>query len=55
MALGDLETSLEICSHDDIYRLGDRSLVLSDYEQPVSVQGYDPGIGYKTFRTISRA
>ena len=26
---------------------------LSDYEQPINVQGYEPVLGFKTFHTIS--
>ena len=37
----------------DIYCLGEGSLVLSDYESPVNVQGYDPGLGTENFRRIS--
>ena len=55
MDLSELETILEIYFHADIYCLEKGALVLSEYEQPVNVQGYDPVIGPKTFRTISGA
>ena len=47
------ETTLEADSHADTTCLGRGALVLFDYDQPVNVQGYDPSLGAKQFRTVS--
>ena len=52
MALNDLETNLELDSHADTYCLGESDLILTDYEIPINVHGYDPALGTKTYLTI---
>ena len=47
------ETSLELDSHADTCCIGSCSLILNDYDRPVTVYGYDPGLGSQTFRTVS--
>ena len=51
----DNETTLEADSHADTFVLGGGTLELLDHEQPVNVQGYDPALGVKQYRTISGA
>ena len=51
----DKETTLEMDSHADTSVLGGGALVVADYNEPVNVQGYDPSLGTKTYRTISGA
>ncbi len=47
-------TKLELDSHADTFVLGRDCLVISDYKRPVQVVGYNPALGAKTYRTISR-
>ena len=51
VTLNDLETNLELDSHADTSCLGVCALVLTDYESPVYVQGYEPALGTKTYHT----
>ena len=39
------DTTLEIDNHADTCVVGKHSLVIYDYEQPVSIQAYDPALG----------
>ena len=55
MALSDLDTNAELNYNADKSCLGEGALFLTDYERPVDVQGYDPAIGTKTYRTTSGA
>ena len=47
--------TLEDDSHANTTCLGGASLKLFDYDCPVNVQGYDPTLGVKDYRTISSA
>jgi hypothetical protein len=47
------ETTLELDSHVDTYVLGRDALIILDYNQPVSVVGYDKCLGSKTYQTVS--
>jgi hypothetical protein len=47
------ETNLELDSHADTCVLGCDALIILDYEQPVSVVGYDKSLGCKTYQTVS--
>ena len=47
------ESSLEADSHADTCCLGKFALIIYDYNRPVTVYGYDPAQGSKTFRTVS--
>ena len=49
------ESTLELDSHADTSCLGGGALELFDHESPVNVQGYDPALGAKQFRTITGA
>ncbi len=49
------ETTLELDSHADTCILGCDALVLHDYLQPVSIQGYDPALGTTQYSTVSGA
>ena len=49
----ELESSLELDSHADTSCLGGGALIILDHEQPVTVQGYDPALGQKTYQTVS--
>ena len=51
----DKETTLELDSHADTSVLGSGALVVADFNEPVNVQGYDPSLGTKTYRTITGA
>ena len=51
----ELETTLEMDSHADTSCLGGGALIIYDYDQPVNVQGYDPTLGSKSYRTVSGA
>jgi hypothetical protein len=51
----DKETTLELDSHADTSILGGGALVVADFNEPVNVQGYDPSLGTKTYRTITGA
>ena len=48
-------TTLELDSHADTYVLGGGALVVADFNEPVNVQGYDPSLGTKTYKTITGA
>ena len=47
-------TTLELDSHANTCVLGRDCLVILDYDQPVQVMGYDPALGAKTYKTVSR-
>ena len=47
------ETTLELDSHADTSILGNGSLVVADFNEPVNVQGYNPALGTNTYRTIT--
>ena len=47
------ETSLELDSHADTCVLGKHCLVISNYDRPVTVYGYDKALGAQTFDTVS--
>ena len=49
------ETMLELDSHADTSVLGGGALVVSDFNEPVNVQRYDPSLGTKTYKTITGA
>ena len=51
----DKETTLELDSHADTSVLGGGALVIADFNEPVNIQGYDPSLGTKTYRTITGA
>jgi hypothetical protein len=48
------ETTLELNSHADTCVLGHDALIILDYNQLVSVVGYDESLGSKTYQTVSR-
>ena len=48
------ETTLDLDSHADTSILGWDTLIILDHDRPVTVQGYDPSLGSKTYRTVSR-
>jgi hypothetical protein len=41
--------TLELDSHTSTYVLGHDALIISDYQQPVSVVGYDESLRSKTY------
>ncbi len=47
------ETTLELDSHANTCVLGQDALIILDYQQPVSVVGYDESLGSKTHQTVS--
>jgi hypothetical protein len=47
------ETTLELDSHANTCVLGRDALIILDYQQPVSVVGYDESLGSKTYQTVS--
>jgi hypothetical protein len=47
------ETTLELDSHADTCVLGRDASIILDYNQPVSVVGYDESLGSKTYQTVS--
>jgi hypothetical protein len=47
------ETTLELDSHANTCVLGHDALIILDYQQPVSVVGYDKSLGSKTYQTVS--
>ena len=49
------ETTLELDSHSDTSVLGGGALVVADFNEPVNVQGFDPSLGTKTYKTITGA
>ena len=51
----EIETHLELNSHADTSCLGKGALVCKEYMTPINVQGYDPALGNRSYRTISGA
>ena len=51
----DKETTLELDSCADTSVLGGGALVFADFNEPVNIQGYDPSLGTKTYKTITGA
>jgi hypothetical protein len=47
------ETTLELDSHTNTCVLGRDALIILDYQQPISVVGYDESLGSKTYQTVS--
>jgi hypothetical protein len=47
------ETTLELDSHANTCVLGHGTLIILDYNRPVSVVGYDESLGSKTYQTLS--
>jgi hypothetical protein len=47
------ETILELDSHANTCVLGRDALIILDYQQPVSIVGYDKSLGSKTYQTVS--
>ncbi len=47
------ETTLELDSHTNTCVLGQDALIILDYQQPVSIVGYDESLGSKTYQTVS--
>jgi hypothetical protein len=47
------ETTLELDSHANTCVLGHDALIIYDYQQPVSIVGYDESLGSKTYQTVS--
>jgi hypothetical protein len=47
------ETTLELDSHANTCVLGHDALMILDYQQPVSIVGYDQSLGSKTYQTVS--
>ena len=55
VATNSNNTTLEANSHTDTTCLRGGNLKLFDYDCPVNIQGYDPTLGVKVYRTISGA
>ena len=49
------ETRLELDYYADTSVLGGRALLVAEFNEPVNVQGYDPSLGTKTYKTITGA
>ena len=49
------DSTMEADSHADTFCLGADALKIFDYNTPVNVQGYDPALGAREYRTISGA
>jgi hypothetical protein len=49
----DYEATFELDSHADTCVLGHDALIILDYQQPVSIVGYDESLGSKTYQTVS--
>ena len=49
------ETTFELDSHADTSVLSGGALVFSDFNEPINVQGYNPSLGIKTYKTITGA
>jgi hypothetical protein len=47
------ETTLELDSHANTCVLGHDALIILDYQQPVSVVGFDKSLRSKTYQTVS--
>ncbi len=47
------ETTLELDSHANTCVLEHDALIILDYNQPVSIVGYDKSLGSKTYQTVS--
>ncbi len=47
------EPTLELDSHANTCVLGHDVLIILDYDQPVSIVGYDASLGSKTYKTVS--
>jgi hypothetical protein len=47
------EATLELDSHANTCVLGRDALIIFDYNQPVSIVGYDESLGRKTYQTVS--
>ncbi len=47
------ETTLELYSHADTCVLGCDAFIILDYNQPVSVVGFDESLRSKTYQTVS--
>ncbi len=47
------ETTLKLDSHANTCVLGRDALIILDYNQPVSIVGYDKSLGNKTYQTVS--
>ncbi len=47
------ETTLELDSHANTCVLGHDALIILDYQQPVSIVGYDESLGSKTYQTVN--
>jgi hypothetical protein len=47
------ETTLELDSHANTCVLGHDALIILDYQQPVSIVGYDESLGSKFYQTVS--
>ena len=53
LASNDIDKSLELDSHTDTCVIGKDCLILSDYEIPLTVYGYDRYLGAQPFCTVS--
>ena len=51
----DKETTLELDSHADTSVLGGGALIVADFNEPNSVQGYDLSLVTKNYKTITGA
>jgi hypothetical protein len=49
------ETTLELDSHASTCILGRDALITQNYNRPVSILGYNPALGLKTYETVSSA
>ena len=53
LSSNDIDTSLELDSHDDTCVIGKYFLILNYYERPVTVYGYGIALGAQSFCTVS--
>ena len=53
VARNDKETALELESHADTFILGRGAFIIDNINEPVNVQGYEPALESKTYRTIN--
>ena len=53
LSSNDIDTSLELDSHDDTCVIGKYCLILNDHERNVTVYDYDRALGAQSFCTVS--
>ena len=53
MYYNDIESTFEFDTHADTCCIGRHTLILNDYDKPVTFYGYETIIGSQTFHTVS--